>query len=98
MSKKTQTDVRKLVDQLGMLKARIADLEEEEKDIRDQLVQSGEEEIDGRLFHCTITTTEVERTDWKEVVLALPLTSKLKSLIKKNRHTEDRTTVRVSSR
>jgi len=44
-----------LADQLGALKADIADLETREKQLRDELVRRGLSEVEGNLFRATIS-------------------------------------------
>jgi hypothetical protein len=46
---------RALVDQLGALKARIAELEVREKALRDELCRRGLTEAEGALFSATVT-------------------------------------------
>src|SRR5437868_9552881 len=44
-----------VADQLGAVKAEIADLEAREKSLRDELIRRGGAEIDGTLYRATIT-------------------------------------------
>ncbi len=46
------------VDQLGNIKAQIADLEEQEKLLRDQVVATGQKEVEGDLFRATVSQSE----------------------------------------
>ncbi len=46
------------VDQLGHIKAQIAELEEQEKALRDQVVASGQKEVEGDLFRATVSNSE----------------------------------------
>lgn len=52
-----------IVDQLGEIKARIADLEEQEKVLRDQVLALGEKEVEGDLFRATVSTASREGRD-----------------------------------
>ena len=52
-----------IVDQLGNIKAQIADLEEQEKALRDQIVARGEKEVEGDLFRATVSQSEREGRD-----------------------------------
>ena len=44
-----------VADQLGAVKAEIADLEDRERNLRDELIRRGGAEIDGTLYRATIT-------------------------------------------
>ena len=44
-----------VADQLGAVKAEIADLEARERNLRDELIRRGGAEIDGTLYRATIT-------------------------------------------
>ena len=52
------TEFKNIVDQLGALKAQIADLTKLEKALVDQIKSSGYAEIDGDLFRAAIVWTE----------------------------------------
>jgi len=52
------TELKTIVDQLGALKAQIAELTKTEKALADQLKASGYAEIDGDLFRAAIVWTE----------------------------------------
>jgi hypothetical protein len=56
-------DYAAIVDELGALKARIANLTEEEKILKTALRRSGYSEIDGTLFRATVTWTERSTLD-----------------------------------
>lgn len=84
--------LRRRVDELGNIKARIADLEEQEKELRDRIAASGETEIEGRLFRATVSTSLVVKTNLRAVVDGLP------PLSIATRRLRGRTTVKVVSR
>ena len=44
-----------VADQLGALKAEIAELEAREKSLRDELIRRGDAEIEGAVYRATIT-------------------------------------------
>lgn len=57
-----------LVDELGALKAQIAELQDRETAIKLELQQSGLAEIDGDLYRTTISFVEPSpKVDWKAV-------------------------------
>jgi hypothetical protein len=60
--------IEKLADELGLVKARIAALESEEAQIRQALVDSGQEVIEGELYRVTVSTGDVARVDYKGIV------------------------------
>jgi hypothetical protein len=51
-------NLKTIVDQLGSLKAQIADLTKLEKDLIDQIKSSGYAEIDGDLYRAAVSWTE----------------------------------------
>lgn len=60
-------DYKAIVDQLGTLKARIADLTKEESTLKAALLESGYAELDGDLFRATVTWTERATLDTEAV-------------------------------
>lgn len=90
--------LRSRVDELGSIKARIATLEEQEQELRDEIAASGDTEIEGRLFRATVSTSLVVKTNLRAVVDGLPPSGNLTRLVNKNTTTEERTTVKVVSR
>jgi hypothetical protein len=58
---------RALVDQLGALKAEIAELEVREKALRDELLRRGKNEAEGALFSVTVTNAVRRTLDTKAV-------------------------------
>jgi hypothetical protein len=63
-------DYAAIVDELGALKARIADLTKQETKLKTALIESGYAEIDGSLFRAAVTWTERATLD-SEAVRAL---------------------------
>lgn len=93
----TRYTVNELADKLGEIKAKIADLARVEDELKAALVESGETEAEGFRFRATISTAEVQNTNWRAVVESLEMTPALKRKITINTKTTDRVTVRVSS-
>lgn len=52
-----------IVDQLGNINAQIADLEEQKKVVRDQIIALGQSEVEGDLFRATVSNSERETRD-----------------------------------
>lgn len=61
------TKLANTVDDLGRLKAEIADLEVRKGELEDVLVESGESEIDGRLFRATVSIYDRATIAWKKI-------------------------------
>lgn len=60
--------ISETVDQLGQIKAQIAQLEKQEKTLKSILTDSGEKSIEGSLFKASIIFTEGrESIDWKTI-------------------------------
>ena len=47
-----------IVDQFGHIKAQIAELEEQEKAVRDQIIAMGQKEVEGELFRAVVATAD----------------------------------------
>lgn len=70
VSKRTN-DLGALVDKLGELKAEIADLCKQERNIKEQLIETRLPNIDGDLFRATISTHERASLDSELVKMFL---------------------------
>ena len=56
------------VDDLGLIRAAIADLEKQASDIRAELERAGLDRIEGQFFTATLSTHKgASRTDWKTI-------------------------------
>lgn len=84
-----------LVDELGKLRAKIADLTAKEEELKETLRNSGESEIEGRLFRVTVSRTDVATVNWKEVANRLNPSSQL---VNANTTVKERVTVKVVAR
>ena len=62
-----KTNVTATVDRLGELKARIAELEREEKELRDTVVELGEGAYEGERYRVTVSNTERGTLDMEAV-------------------------------
>lgn len=97
-NKTGRISLQQTVDELGVIKAQIAELEVRERELRERLVKSGKYEVDGELFRATVATTTVERVDYKEVVGHIPPSPMLATLVRRYTDKSERTTVKVVSR
>lgn len=95
---KRATNIGNLVDRLGAVKAQIADLELEEKSLREQIIKAGKEDVDGDLFHAHVTQFPVTYVAWKAVVESLPPSAQLTRLINRNSTARTDTRVTVTAR
>ena len=89
----TKENLAPLVDELGELKAAIAELCEKEKELKTILAASGYAEIDGTLFRATVSLSE-RTTLESEKVRALLSAAQIAACSK----TTEVTTVRVAAR
>jgi hypothetical protein len=83
------------VDELGRIKARIANLTKQEEELRQELIAGGVSEVDGKLFHATISKYEVALTDWQTIAEKL---SPSRQLVTAHTKIDGRTSVKVFSR
>lgn len=85
-----------LADELGAIKAQIADLKKREDELKDQLFENtGITVVEGELFRAVQIQSQVETTDWKAVALRCEPSYQL---VTAHTTTSTRTTVRVSAR
>lgn len=86
-------ELKAIVDELGTLKAAIADLTEKERELKTIIAGSGYGEIEGELFRATITPSERVTLDSKKVRAILS-----SAQIKACSHTTEVLTVKVGAR
>ena len=89
----TLEQIKAAVDELGALKAAIAELTEKERDLKTVIAGSGYAEIDGDLFRATVSLSE-RTTLETEKVKALLSEAQILACSK----TTEVTTVRVAAR
>ena len=97
--KQKAIDVKNIIDQLGRVKATIADLSAREKELRQQLIdladQDGSSELDGELFHVVVSHYTMTTVSWKSVAEAMKAPE---SLIAANSSETEVTKVTVNAR
>ena len=81
------------IDRLGQIKAQIANLETEQKALRDVLVEQGPGAYEGELFRVTVSLSERETLDMEAVREKLS-----PQFIRAHTNVTEVTTVRVSAR
>lgn len=84
-----------IVDALGEIKAHKANLEEQESDLRQALIDSGTEEVEGRLFRATVSNSTVQRVDYPALINEIGVSPRT---LRKFTIESPRTTVKVVSR
>ena len=89
----TKTNVTATVDRLGELKARIAELEREEKELRDTVVELGPGAYEGERYRVTVSATERSTLDMEAVREKLSA-----QFIRAHTKTKEVTVVRVTAR
>ena len=67
MTKPTKSNIAALVDDLGVLKAQIADLALREKAIKDQLVEAGPGAFEGEFYRAAVSVSQRETLDMDAV-------------------------------
>lgn len=68
MTTSTKTKLRKVVDELGALKAQISNLKKRKAELEEQLLTSGEDEVDGVLFRATVSRYDQKYLDQKKLL------------------------------
>ena len=97
-AKARKPDLKSTTDELGEVKAQIADLAEKEDQLKQVLLDSGRDEVEGKLFRCTISRFQAVNVNYKAVLEELPPSPVLSKLLKQNTSVADRVSVRVVSR
>jgi hypothetical protein len=92
---KTITHLKQVVDRLGQVKARLADLHAEEEALKGRLTEAHIDSLEGRLFRATVSRYEQTCVDYAGLVEQLAPPARL---VRRFTSTSERTTVRVVSR
>jgi Cdc6-like AAA superfamily ATPase len=89
-----------VVDQFGHIKAQIADLEEQEKALRQQILALGEKEVEGDLFRAVVSVSARDGRDaaFKAKIEELIEEHLSAQYVRAHTTSTDITTVRVSAR
>jgi hypothetical protein len=82
-----------LVDELGAVKAEVAELTKRERELKAALIAAGVDTVDGRYFRAAIVRTESTVVNWKEVAKRCS-----RQLIAAHRTVKQRVEVRVHAR
>ena len=60
-----------LVDRLGLIRAQIAQLREQERTLVDEIKALGVDALDGDYYHVAVVRGEREQIDWKAIAAKL---------------------------
>ncbi len=59
--------IKKLVDDLGAVRAQLANLKDDEAEIRSLLIDAGVDVAEGELFRATISRSSRDIIDWQKI-------------------------------
>ena len=90
-----ETSTERLVDDIGALRAEIADQQARCKDLESYLRESGPGEYEGRMFRITVSVAERATTAWQAIAKKMGAS---RQIIKGNTTTKEVTTLRCTSR
>jgi hypothetical protein len=71
MSKFTEQDLHDMTDELGFIRAQMADLKDREKDIRESFIEAGVKAMEGDTFRAVVVESLRTMIDWKTVAAKL---------------------------
>lgn len=71
MAKIKTKDLPKLADELGSIRAHMADLKDREKDIREIFIEAGVTALEGESFRAMVVESLRTMIDWKAVAAKL---------------------------
>ncbi len=94
MSRKV-VEVAGLADELGAVRAQLADLKDREREIRNTLIEAGVKTLEDDLFRVLVVESMRTMIDWKSIAAKLKPSHQLVTA-----HTEDKEviSIRVSAR
>jgi type II secretory pathway component PulM len=69
--------IKKLVDELGTVRASLATLKDSEAEIRTLLIDAGVDVAEGELFRATISRSTRELVDWQKIAKRLKASRQL---------------------
>ena len=69
--KKQVIEVKGLADELGFIRAQMADLKDREKDIRDIMIEAGVKTLEDDTFRALVVESIRTMIDWKQVAAKL---------------------------
>lgn len=91
----TVSDLKRTVDELGKLQAKIADLQAKAEALKVPLLSAGLDAVDGRLFHATVSRFIAKQVDYKSLLTRLKASARLVSSYTQE---AERVCVRITAR
>ncbi len=91
----TTDNLTRLVDELGTIRAKMADLKARESEIRDAFLDAGVHALEGNRFRATVVEQMRTMVDWKAVAEKLQPSRQLVTAHTKHKEV---TSIRVSAR
>ncbi len=95
MTNATNINLQGLADELGTVRAKMADLKAREAEIRDVLIEAGVEALEDKRFRAVVVHSMRTQIDWKSVAEKLKPSRQLVTAHTKQREV---TTIRVNAR
>lgn len=95
MAKIKTKDLNKLADELGSIRAHMADLKDREKDIRETFIDAGVTALEGESFRAVVVESMRTMIDWKSVAAKLEPS---RQLITAHTTEKDVISIRVNAR
>lgn len=84
-----------LVDELGVLRAQLAALKDDEAALRQELLESGVTEAEGNLFRAVVVESDRKTIDWQKIAKLLKPS---RQLIAGNTRRSTSTSIRINAR
>lgn len=95
MAKTKTQDLTKLADELGMIRAHMADLKDREKSIRETFIEAGVTALEGENFRAVVVESIRTMIDWKAVAAKLEPS---RQLVTAHTTEKDVVSIRVNAR
>lgn len=92
---KLETATERLVDDIGALRAEVADRQARLKELENYLRESGPGTYEGRMFRITVSVSERATVAWKAIAEKLGAS---RQMVKGNTQTSEVTTLRCTAR
>lgn len=95
MSKVAKKELPGLADELGFVRAQIADLKNREKDIRETFIEAGVKAMEGDTFRAVVVESLRTTIDWKTVAAKMEPS---RQLVRAHTSEKEVTSIRVNAR
>lgn len=95
MSKVARKELPGLADELGFVRAQIADLKDREQDIRETFIEAGVTAMEGETFRAVVVESLRTTVNWKEVAAKMEPS---RQLVRAHTTEKEVTSIRVNAR